>query len=134
MLGNGTLNHATINRVKDYPIEHFHAYCDLVRKEFENRGYTIGTNTIEKLKGNVGYGSKSYILLDSKKVKGFNYLGTKSISIDDGNNFKNLLDGFHNKRYLTQCLYMFQEKYDVGMLDENEWKLISDKFNFLIQE
>lgn len=132
MLGSGNLNHATINRVKDYPIEHFHVYCDLVRKEFKNRGYTIGTNTLEKLETNIGYGNKEYIVLESEKLKDIDYVGTKVISIDGGNNFVNLLDNFHNLRYLKQCLYMFQEKYDVGMLTEEEWKLITNKFNFLI--
>ena len=33
----------------------------------------------------------------------------------------------HNNRYLTQCYYNLQEKYDRGMITDEEYKLIQDK-------
>lgn len=35
----------------------------------------------------------------------------------------------HNERYLKQCLYNLQEKYDCGGISEDEWKIIQDRFN-----
>ena len=34
----------------------------------------------------------------------------------------------HNDRYLKQCLYNLQEKADRGIITEEEWKMIEDKF------
>lgn len=34
----------------------------------------------------------------------------------------------HNDRYLKQCYYNLQEKYDRGIITKEEWKLIEDKF------
>lgn len=35
---------------------------------------------------------------------------------------------WHNDRYLKQCLYNLQEKYDCGGIPEREWKVIEDVF------
>lgn len=35
---------------------------------------------------------------------------------------------WHNERYLKQCLFNLQEKYDCGGIPENEWKMIEEKF------
>lgn len=34
----------------------------------------------------------------------------------------------HNNRYLKQCLYNLQEKYDRGIITEEEWQKIEDLF------
>ena len=34
----------------------------------------------------------------------------------------------HNDRYLKQCYYNLQEKYDRGIITDEEWKLIEDNF------
>jgi hypothetical protein len=36
--------------------------------------------------------------------------------------------GWHNDRYLKQCLYNLQEKYDCGGISEEEWEKIAKKF------
>ena len=132
MLGAKTLNHATVNRVKDYPIEHFMVYCDLVRREFANRGWTIGTNTLEKLKNDIGYET------DESK-RDFDYCGDEDcdgkyqIVVNRRFGMSILFDSFHDERYLKQCLYSFQEKYDCGMLTDEEWNKIVDKFDYLIE-
>lgn len=139
MLGANTLNHATVNRVKDYPIEHFYAYCDLVRKEFLRRGYTIGTNTLEKLENDIKYPVKdvdnslewnnvNYEIFEDYS-KPVNKMGFKIIKIGDNEEF--LFENFHNERYLKQCLYMFEEKYDCDMLYEEDWNAMSKKFKNL---
>ena len=34
----------------------------------------------------------------------------------------------HNKKYLKQCLYNLQEKYDRGIITQEEWQKVEDKF------
>lgn len=34
----------------------------------------------------------------------------------------------HNLRYLRQCLFNLQEKYDRGIISNNDWKKIAEKF------
>ena len=132
MLGTKTLNHATVNRVKDYPIEHFMVYCDLVRDEFANRGWTIGTNTLEKLKNDIDYETE-------KSKRTFGYFedetenGIKEIIVKRPYGTSILFKDFHDERYLKQCLYSFQEKYDCGMLTDDEWDKIVNKFPQLIE-
>lgn len=116
------LNHATVNRIKEYPLEHFAAYCDLVRKEFAARNYTIGTNTIEKLDNDINYSNLVYEVEEIPTVN-------LNILLING---QPLFENFHNERYLRQCFYMFQEKYDCDMLYEEEWKKIMEKFGFLM--
>jgi uncharacterized protein (TIGR02328 family) len=123
-ISRNELNHATVNRVKDYKIEHFAAYCDLVREEFKERNFTIGTNTIDKLNNDIDY---SNLVYEVKEIQDEDSK-LKLVLVDNERLFKN----FHNERYLIQCLYSFQEKYDCGMLSDDEWDKICNKFCNLI--
>ena len=40
----------------------------------------------------------------------------------------------HNDRYLRQCYYNLQEKYDRGIVSEEEWTLIYKEFHDMIKE
>lgn len=40
----------------------------------------------------------------------------------------------HNDRYLKQCYYNLQEKYDRGIISESEWKVIYDSFGWYLEE
>lgn len=117
-------NHATVNRVKDYKIEHLAVYCDLVREEFKTRGFIIGTNTIDKLNADINY---SNLIYEVKEIQDED-TKLKLVLVDNERLFKN----FHNERYLIQCLYSFQEKCDCGMLSDDEWYKIYTKFSNLI--
>lgn len=140
MLGAGNLNHATVNRVKDYPIKHFMVYCDLVRNEFANRGWTIGENTLEKLKNDIEYESdynkKSYNIIYTSENSSNESCLIPQVVIQNKNDSETsvLFDSYHDERYLKQCLYSFQEKYDCGMLTDEEWNKIVDKFNGMIEK
>ena len=37
--------------------------------------------------------------------------------------------GWHNDRYLVQCLCNLQEKYDCGGIDKDEWLVIANEFD-----
>ena len=55
MISGKGINHTIINRIKEYPLEHFTAYCHLIINEFEIRRYKIGENAIGKLNLNIGF-------------------------------------------------------------------------------
>lgn len=139
----GELSHSTINRILDYPIEHFFVYCDLVRIEFARREWTIGENTLEKLKNDINYHCEDLSLIpniDSEYSTGlysvFNNEGqnegryNKIVELKDGS--RNILfNDFHNDRYIKQCYYKLQEFYDTSALTEEIWNKIYIKFKFL---
>ena len=37
-----------------------------------------------------------------------------------------IFEGFHNDRYLRQCYYNLEEKYDDGIIPDEEWKKVTD--------
>ena len=93
----GTLKHRLVSYVKDYEKTYFMDYIDLVIDEMKKR--------------NIKYKEKYYDELcefcDSSPHAYFNYFE-------------------HNDRYLKQCYYNLQEKYDRGIISEEEWNRIDD--------
>ena len=98
---NGTPNHLLVNKVMEYPIEHFEAYTILVYVQLNKRGYKCKWNNFKKW-------------IDS---------GTFGITHDT------LFADWHNERYLKQCCYNLQEKYDCGGISNEEWLKIVGKVN-----
>ena len=94
---NGSPNHILVNKVMEYPIEHLYLYGMKVRKEMLKRGYKC-----------------EYINF----TRYFNFLSSE-YEYDD------IFSGWHNDRYLKQCLYNLQEKYDCGGITEEEWSKIN---------
>lgn len=95
----GTPNHILVNRIMDYPINHFDCYTRLIYHELAiKRGYKVNFTSWEKW----------------MNVKEMGVL----IPFDD------LFKDWHNDRYLTQCLFNLQEKYDCGGIPEEEWEKI----------
>lgn len=95
---NNTPNHILINKIVDYPTDHFYTYCKLIELEMLNRNYKITSNSIQKIFGKPWY----YI--------------------------NNIFPNWHNHRYLKQCYYNLQEKFDCGGISEEEWIKIKNKF------
>lgn len=97
----GNLNHILVNRVKDYPIEHFFVYGHLVWFEMRTRGY------------------KCY------NISRFtDYFDDYLVAITEDE----LFDGWHNDRYLRQCLYNLEEKAICGGIPASEWQKIYDVY------
>lgn len=92
----GTPNHILVNRIMHYPLEHFKSYTILVEHEMRIRGYKCDF-------GKIGQWLTGRIAV---------------VDYDD------LFYEWHNYRYLEQCYFNLQEKYDCGGITENEWKLI----------
>ena len=101
----GTPNHILVNKIMDYLIDHFMTYCNLVAKEMCNRGYKCNSTRLTKW---------TKQLVDKYTL----------VSSDD------LFSGWHNDRYLNQCIINLQEKFDSNGICKNEWNLIVEEFGF----
>ena len=115
----GTTNHILINPIMDYDLNHFRLYCNLVIKEMEKRGYNVSDKTKEKLNKYINY-YKEMIIMQTTRIfilaNGYN----------DG--YRELFDDWHTNRYLKQCLYNLEEKYDRGGITQEEWDKIYNKY------
>ena len=100
----GTPNHVLVNKVLGYQTNHFWKYGYLVHKEMEKRGYKSLFSRFEEWIDDPD---------ETEKV-----LPT----------MEELFDGWHNDRYLYQCLANLQEKADCGAIPAEEWKLITDRW------
>lgn len=98
---NGTPNHLLVNKVLDYDKLHFISYTKLVLTELTNRNYNIKKETCKKF--------LSYMNISENDFNSINI------------NFSDIYKDWHNDRYLSQCYYNLQEKYDCGGIDEEEW-------------
>ena len=101
----GTPNHILVNKIMDYPINHFMTYCNLVAKEMCNRGYKCNSTRLTKWTKQL---VDKYTLVSSN----------------------DLFSGWHNDRYLNQCIINLQEKFDSNGICKNEWNLIVEEFGF----
>ena len=97
---NGTPNHILVNRIMDYPLElDFYMYGEMIISEMKKRGYTI--NSLVNYYDNL-----------QKACKNAAY---------EWDPDHNVFAGWHNDRYLIQCFYNLQEKYDCGGITYDEW-------------
>lgn len=114
-LHENNLNHVLVNRVKDYPTEHFFQYCGMVWREMLKREYKADSKRLIP-----------YI----KNAEQFNAFWKMPIEYD--NLFDCYCNGkfirWHHKRYLRQCLYNLEEKAIAGGIPYQEWLKIVDKF------
>lgn len=103
---NGTPNHLLVNKVLNYPIEHFHRYAQEVAYEMQKRGYKCDIN----------------------RFNNFTKNGVRFINMPS---HVELFDNWHNNRYLKQCLSNLQEKYDCGGIANDEWNIVTSKYNLI---
>ena len=97
--------HILINFIYDYDITDIIWYSTLIYDEMIKRGYKCDTKNFERrYKMSMGL--------------------AKCVPIPYDVIFKNKM----NDRYLKQCLYNLQEKYDCGGISQEEWQKIEDKF------
>lgn len=113
-LHDGNLNHLLVNKIKDYPEEHFFRYCGRVFSFMVDKGYKCD------------YAKLLQYADDYKFGAAFWHSGT--ISLDA------LFDGWHNDHYLRQCLYNLQEKHDCGGIPAEQWARIVKKFRWFSEK
>ena len=105
ILKNGTPNHLLVNKVLEYDIDEFIMYSVLIRREMTARGYRTTQTVMDK------------ILSLNPQFDGFVPYS--------------LFDGWHNDRYLKQCYYNLQEKYDCGGITFADWTKIEERMKEL---
>ena len=93
----GTPNHLLVNKVVNYPDEEFNSYAKLVIDEMIRRKYHVLPYRFWRWRDN------------------------KELSMDPL-----IFRCWHNERYLTQCYYNLQEKYDCGGIPDDEWQYLCD--------
>ena len=97
----GTPNHLLVNKIMDYPMSDFHRYTRKVVSEMERRGYRCNYVKFIRYKAALGFSANDILLKEP------------------------IFEGWHNDRYLIQCLMNLQEKYDCGGITEEEWMKVS---------
>lgn len=98
----GTPNHILVNKIMNYPMNHFISYSFYLRKEMTRRGYRT---------------------MDS--------VWNKICSVCDDYNIlpiEELYPDWHNEKYIRQCIYNLEEKYDCGGIKEEDFKKIVDVY------
>lgn len=98
----GTLKHRLVSYVMDYDKGYFNRYVELVR--------------LELVKRQINY----------------KYVYKEEIRIFAGGTICVEPYFEHNDRYLKQCLYNLQEKADRGIITQEEWQKIEDKFGGML--
>lgn len=115
----GTTNHILINPIMDYDLNHFRLYCNLVIKEMEKRGYNVSDKTKDKLNKYINYYKEMTIMRTTRIF---------IVNNEYNNEYRELFDNWHTNRYLIQCLYNLEEKYDRGGITQKEWDKIYNKY------
>lgn len=101
-------NHILVNRIMDYHLSHFYKYCSLISGEMHKRGFNISESSISKI-----------IEITDENIR----MGSEFVTIDE------LFAGWHDDRYMHQCYYNLQEKYDCGGITKNDWEAIRSVYN-----
>ena len=105
---NGTLKHRLVSYVMYYHKKYLRNYAYLIMEEMRNRHINFKRSYFTEL-CNFGY--------------------------DDGGIVSyNLYYKEHNDRYLKQCLYNLQEKFDRGIVSKEEWDEIEKDFYWYLEE
>lgn len=110
----GSPNHMLVNKVIEYSQIHFIEYTNRILKEMSKRQYKVSESSYLRFVENMKLGKKYF------------YDG---IMID-----RNVYPGWMNEKYLRQCYYNLQEKYDCGGITEEEWQKIKNKFYTILDE
>lgn len=104
ILTKGTPNHILVNKIMDYPLDHFISYAAFVRGVMTDRGYKT---------------------MDS--------VANKIISLKpewQAVPYNELYDQWMNNNYLTICYWNLYEKHDCGGISQEEWDKIAIYINY----
>ena len=98
-----TPNHILVNKIMDYPIDHFYAYCFAVSREMQRRNYKCNWKNLQ---------SVLY----------------KIVCIYVHVELYDIFPEWHNDIYLRECLYNLEEKAMCNGIPADEWQVIYDRF------
>ena len=100
----GTPNHILVNKILDYPREHFISYALYVRQEMTRRGYKTMDSVWNKI-----YCTRE---LDYGEIE--------IVPLED------LFLDWHNDTYWTICYYNLKEKWLCGGISNDDWDRIDN--------
>ena len=104
----GTPNHILVNRIMDYHLSHFYKFCSLISGEMHHRGFKVSDKSINKI-----------MEITDQDIR----MGSEFVTQSE------LFAGWHDERYLKQCYYNLQEKYDCGGISKSDWDAIETVYN-----
>ena len=106
---DGMIHHIIVDYINNESLYEFVSYATMVYEEMLKRKYKVNENLMYEIS------------------KGFNKsIINKHICMGP---YKN----YHDNRYLRQCYYNLQEKFDRGGIDLDEWWILQNKVYSLIQ-
>ena len=100
----GTPNHILVNKILDYPREHFISYAFYVRQEMTRRGYRTMDSVWNKI----------YCTRES------DYGEMEIVPLED------LFPNWHNDTYWIICYYNLKEKWLCGGINNDDWNRIDN--------
>lgn len=103
----GSPNHILVNRIMDFHMKHFYCYGFLVAEQMRKRGYKCDFDKFDQY---------------------FTYPHEKHMVP-----MYDLFEGWHNERYLRQCYYNLEEKFDCGGIRQEDWRKVHDRFISIIE-
>lgn len=105
----GTPNNLLVNKIMDYPLEKdFYSYCELVISEMKSRGYKVNYKAANNYYVNMQRACNHNLVFYNPNYP--------------------IFDNWHNDRYLTQCYYNLQEKFDCGDIPIQEWRKVQELY------
>lgn len=114
-----TPNHILVNPVIDYPPEHFELYCSKIYQEMKKRNMNVTDEVCKRLEMDL----RAYRLYLDSELPWDCFLKDFDFSTD-----LDLFKDWHDKRYLRQCYYNLEEKYDRGGIPKDEFMIIFANF------
>lgn len=114
-----TPNHILVNPILDYPPEHFEIFCSMVHAEMKSKGFKISEDVCHSLELDL----RAWRLYLGQDVPWDCFI--RDFNIELG---LELFGDWHNDRYLKQCYYNLEEKYDRGGIPQDEWMRIFANF------
>lgn len=122
---NKKKKHATtVDRIIKEKPENLLFYTYLVQKEMNNRNLRVSKASLETLKMNINYNIEDEYSF--KEDANLNIVGEiifkdKNLKISINNVFE-----WMDNRYLVQNFFMFQERFDIGMISETEFNKVCE--------
>lgn len=113
-----TPGHPLVNKITGYPAWMFYVYQFDLEKEFKKRGYLIHQATRQAIYDNCTMAEENGYFADDDDFDFMMYMNDP-------------FPGWHNDRYLIQCYFNLEEKYDCGMISEKEWAEIEKRVQSL---
>lgn len=109
----GYPNHILVNKIMYFSLDHFVTYSKIVFNEMTKRGYKANWSNFEKYMPRM----RLFDRIEHDHSKPYSDIP-----------YYFLFQHWHNKKYLKQCYYNLEEKYDCGAINPAEMILIENEY------